>query len=79
MVKKGDLLAVIDPRPYEAALAQAQAALTRDEAQLADSRLDLKTLRRPHQAGFRCRSSRSIPSARPWARTREPWLRTGPR
>ena len=42
MVKKGDLLAVIDPRPYEAALAQAQAALTRDEAQLADAQLDMK-------------------------------------
>jgi multidrug efflux system membrane fusion protein len=42
MVKKGELLAVIDPRPYEAALAQAQAALTRDEAQLADAQLDMK-------------------------------------
>jgi multidrug efflux system membrane fusion protein len=42
MVKKGQLLAVIDPRPYEAALAQAQAALTRDEASLADARLDMK-------------------------------------
>src|SRR5665213_2509981 len=42
MVKKGDLLAVIDPRPYEAALAQAQAALTRDEASLADAQLDMK-------------------------------------
>jgi multidrug efflux system membrane fusion protein len=42
MVKKGELLAVIDPRPYEASLAQAQAALTRDEAQLADAQLDMK-------------------------------------
>jgi multidrug efflux system membrane fusion protein len=42
MVKKGELLAVIDPRPYEAALAQAQAALTRDEASLADAQLDMK-------------------------------------
>lgn len=42
LVKKGDLLAVIDPRPYEAALAQSQAALTRDEASLADAQLDMK-------------------------------------
>jgi multidrug efflux system membrane fusion protein len=42
MVKKGELLAVIDPRPYEAALAQAQAALARDEAMLADAHLDMK-------------------------------------
>ena len=42
MVKKGDLIAVIDPRPYEAALAQAKANLARDEASLADARLDMK-------------------------------------
>jgi len=39
-VKKGDLLAVIDPRPYEVALAQAQANLVKDQAQLADAKLD---------------------------------------
>ena len=39
-VHKGDLLAVIDPRPYEVALAQAQANLARDQAQLADAKLD---------------------------------------
>jgi len=42
MVKKGDLLAVIDPRPYEAALDQAKANLARDEASLADAQLDMK-------------------------------------
>jgi membrane fusion protein, multidrug efflux system len=42
LVKKGELLAVIDPRPYEAALAQAQAALTRDQAMLTDAQLDMK-------------------------------------
>ena len=40
-VKQGDLLAIIDPRPYEVALAQAQAALTRDQAQTSDARLNL--------------------------------------
>lgn len=33
-VKRGDLLFTIDPRPYEAALAQAQANLAKDNAQL---------------------------------------------
>ncbi len=42
MVKKGDLLAVIDPRPFEATLAQAKATLARDEASLADAQLDMK-------------------------------------
>ncbi len=41
MVKKGDLLAVIDPRPYEAALLQAQGQLSRDSASLKNARLDL--------------------------------------
>jgi multidrug efflux system membrane fusion protein len=36
-VKKGDLLAVIDPRPYQVALAQAQAKLSQDQAQLGDA------------------------------------------
>jgi membrane fusion protein, multidrug efflux system len=37
-VHKGDLLAIIDPRPYEVALAQAQANLAKDQAQLADAK-----------------------------------------
>jgi membrane fusion protein, multidrug efflux system len=40
-VKKGDLLAEIDPRPYEAALAQANGNLTRDEALLKGAQVDL--------------------------------------
>ncbi|PYX08584.1 MAG: multidrug transporter subunit MdtA [Acidobacteria bacterium] len=39
-VKQGDLLALIDPRPYEVALSQAQATLFRDQAQLRDARLN---------------------------------------
>ena len=39
-VNKGDLLAVIDPRPYEVALSQTQAALFRDQAQLRDAKLN---------------------------------------
>jgi multidrug efflux system membrane fusion protein len=45
MVKAGDLLAVIDPRPYEAALAQAQGQLARDQAVLANARIDLDRYR----------------------------------
>ena len=39
-VNKGDLLAVIDPRPFQVALDQAQANLFRDQAQLKDARLN---------------------------------------
>ena len=40
-VKKGDLLAEIDPRPYEATLAQANGNLARDEALLKGAQVDL--------------------------------------
>ncbi len=40
-VKKGQLCARIDPRPYEAALRQAEGQLARDSAQLAGARVDL--------------------------------------
>jgi multidrug efflux system membrane fusion protein len=39
--KKGDLLAEIDPRPYEAALAQQRGQLARDEALLKGAQVDL--------------------------------------
>ncbi len=41
-VKAGDLLAQIDPRPYQAALDQAEGQLARDQAQLDGARVDLK-------------------------------------
>jgi membrane fusion protein, multidrug efflux system len=41
-VKKGELLAEIDPRPYEAALAQAKGQLARDEALLKGAQVDLE-------------------------------------
>jgi multidrug efflux system membrane fusion protein len=41
MVKAGQLLAQIDPRPYEVALAQVQGQLQRDQALLSNARLDL--------------------------------------
>jgi multidrug efflux system membrane fusion protein len=41
MVTKGQVLAQMDARPYRLALAQAQANLARDQAQLADAQRDL--------------------------------------
>ena len=41
LVHQGELLAQIDPRPYEAALQQMQGNLRRDQALLADAKLDL--------------------------------------
>ncbi|MBN8848390.1 MULTISPECIES: efflux RND transporter periplasmic adaptor subunit [unclassified Sphingomonas] len=41
MVREGQVLAQIDPRPYQLALAQAKANLARDEAQLAAAQVDL--------------------------------------
>jgi multidrug efflux system membrane fusion protein len=39
-VKEGDLLAEIDPRPYQVALEQMEGQLARDQAQLNDARVD---------------------------------------
>jgi multidrug efflux system membrane fusion protein len=41
MVKKNDLLLVIDPRPYAAAVMQAEGQLKRDEALLENAQLDV--------------------------------------
>ncbi|MCG2626908.1 efflux RND transporter periplasmic adaptor subunit [Bradyrhizobium sp. WYCCWR 13023] len=42
MVKQGDLLVEIDPRPFQAALDQAKAKKSQDEANLANANLDLQ-------------------------------------
>jgi membrane fusion protein, multidrug efflux system len=41
-VEVGDVLAIIDPRPYQAQLEQAEADKARDEALLANAKLDLE-------------------------------------
>jgi multidrug efflux system membrane fusion protein len=46
LVKQGDLLAEIDPRPFEAQLMQAEGQLARDMATLQNARLDLERYRR---------------------------------
>jgi multidrug efflux system membrane fusion protein len=40
-VKAGDLLALIDPRPFQAALDQAEGQLKRDQAALANAKVDM--------------------------------------
>jgi membrane fusion protein, multidrug efflux system len=42
MVKRGDLLVQIDPRPYQAALDQAAGQLKHDQAALANAKVDLE-------------------------------------
>jgi len=41
LVKKGDLIAEIDPRPYQVQLEIAEGQLARDQAQLADAKVNL--------------------------------------
>jgi len=45
MVRVGDLLAVIDPRPFQVTLNNAQATLEKDRAQLANAEVDLERYR----------------------------------
>jgi multidrug efflux system membrane fusion protein len=56
-VKPGDLLAVIDPRPYQAALDQALAKKRADEAQLVNARLDLARYSELAKSQFATRQS----------------------
>jgi len=50
LVKKNDVLAVIDPRPYQAAVVQAQGQLARDQASLENARIDLVRYQKSYQA-----------------------------
>lgn len=51
-VHKGDLIAQLDPRPYQAALQQAEATLARDESQLNDAQINLNRYAPLLQHGF---------------------------
>ena len=76
IVHKGDLLAVIDSRPYEAAYVQAQGQLQRDEALLSNARIDLERYPAPSRSTpFPNRPS--PPSNRPSinTRARRSWTR----
>ena len=50
-VNKGDLLAEIDPRPFQVQLAQAEGALAHDQAQLSNAQLDLARYQRLASTG----------------------------
>lgn len=50
-VKQGDLLAVIDPRPYEVQLSQAQATLFKDESALKDAKVNLDRFQQLYKDG----------------------------
>lgn len=52
MVRKGDLLFRLDPLPFQAELQQAEAALARDQAQLANAQSDLKRFSTLASKGF---------------------------
>ena len=45
VVKAGDVLAEVDPRPYQAQLAQAEGQMARDQALLANARIDVERYR----------------------------------
>jgi membrane fusion protein, multidrug efflux system len=50
-VKQGELLAEIDPRPYEVQLSQTQATLFKDQAALRDARLNLERFQQLYRDG----------------------------
>ena len=50
-VKEGELLAEIDPRPYEVQLSQAQATLFKDQSALKDARLNLQRFQELYKDG----------------------------
>jgi membrane fusion protein, multidrug efflux system len=50
-VREGDLLAEIDPRPFQVALEQMQGQLARDQAQLNDARVDYARYDQLHKEG----------------------------
>src|SRR5713226_6784444 len=52
IVRAGDLLAEIDPRPFEAQLTQAEGQLARDQATLANARLDLERFKTLVRNGY---------------------------
>ncbi len=52
LVRKGDLLAQIDPRPFEVQLTQAEGQMARDLAQLKNAQLDLERYRGLYEQGY---------------------------
>ncbi|HUD50547.1 efflux RND transporter periplasmic adaptor subunit [Parvibaculum sp.] len=69
LVRKGDLLFQIDSAPYEAALRAAEANLQRDEAQLANARLDLGRATKLVKSGYGSQQTRDAANAQAKALT----------
>ncbi len=59
-VRQGQVLATIDPRPYEAAVAQAQGQLTKDEAAAANSKAEANRYMALYQAGVVSKESEQV-------------------
>lgn len=51
-VRRGELLAEIDPRPFQVQLTQAEGQMARDRAQLNNARLDLERYRGLYEQGY---------------------------
>ena len=51
MVRQGDLLMQIDPRPFQVQLLQAEGQLAKDQAALKNARMDLERYQYPGRAG----------------------------
>src|SRR5512145_1755326 len=52
IVRQGDLLAEIDPRPFEVQLMQAEGQMARDQAALRNARLDLQRYKDLYGQGY---------------------------
>lgn len=52
LVQKGELLAEIDPRPFEVQLLQAEGQMARDQAGLKNARLDLQRYKDLYEQGY---------------------------
>jgi len=59
-VRQGQVLATIDPRPYEAAVAQAEGQLTKDEAAAANSKAEANRYMALYQAGVVSKESEQV-------------------
>ena len=62
MVKQGDVLVQVDPRPYQAALTQAQSKKTQDEANLKNAKLNLDRYQKSRRQGFRLQAAARHPA-----------------
>lgn len=74
LVKKGDPLYEIDPRPFQMQLKQATGVLARDQAQLANSRIELKRTEDLHRKGYA--SQQQLDLARTTVATLEETIKT---